>query len=316
MEFSKVWVVGLDMSETDGFIFKNVAELARRFKPEVIHFAHVAPEPDIPGEVLQDIPDLQIPELTHYRSKIQKHIEEDLGSGHNVEIHIREGNPLTELLRVCTQVKCDLLVVGEKGSKSPGVVARKIVRKSPCSILLIPELFNKSITSVLVPTDFSDYSTMALQMGETVAEKYNDCIIHALHVYKDASKYLSQVFETVHEIDEILLRRKTIDEKLTTYARHKLDEHLEKFRSNGSDIAPHTVSIDRGREISNGIDEWIRANAPDLVIIGSRGQSAPTAALLGRVSEQVYSKCNDHMLLIIKRKDENSSLLKVLLGGS
>ncbi len=315
MEFFKVWVVGLDMSPTDSFVLRNVAQLARNFRPDNIHFVHVAPEPDIPDEVLKDIPDLQVPELAYYKSKVQKYVDENFDAASSIEIHIKEGNALTELLRVCDQLTSDLLIVGEKGSKSPGRVARKIVRKSPCSVLLVPELFEKSIDSILVPTDFSDYSEKALKMGETIAEQYDGCKVNVLHVYKDASKYLSQVFETVHEIDEILLKRKTINEKLTSYAKHKLEEYLHQFQHEKLVITPHIKSIERGEEISNAIEDWIEVYSPGIVIIGAKGQSAPAAALLGRVSEQVYSKCNDHLMLIIKRKNENSSLLKVLLGS-
>ena len=315
MEFFKAWVVGLDMTPTDSFVLRNVAELARNFMPTHIHFVHVAPEPDIPEEVLKDIPDLQVPELTYYKSKVQKYVDENFDEGSNITIHIKKGNALTELLRTCDQLKSDLLIVGEKGSHSPGRVARKIVRKSPCSVLLVPEIFTKDINSVLVPTDFSDYSEKALKMSETIAERYEGCKIHALHVYKDASKYLSQVFETVHEIDEILLKRETINEKLTSYAGHKLEEYLAQFKNEKLTIFPHIKSIERGEEISNAIENWIENYNPDLVIIGAKGQSAAAAALLGQVSEQVYTKCNNHLMLIIKRKNENSSLLKVLLGS-
>ena len=313
MDFFKNWVICLDMSLTDNYIIRNVVNLAAKFQPQTLHFVHVAHKPDIPNEVLRDIPDLQIPELTYYRSKIQDYVDVNFDDNYNIKIHVIEGNPFTELLRLINRLSCDLIIVGNKGNENQGVITRKITRKAPCSVLFVPELFKESIERIVVPTDFSDYSEMALKMGQTIAGRYSGCDVNILHVYKDSSKYLSQVFETVHEIDEILVKRKTIDEKLTTYARHKLDTYLEKFKNKGHALIPHISSIDRGKEIGHAIDQWILENRPDLVIIGAKGQSSASAVLLGSVSEQVYAKGADYLLMIIKRKGENKSLLKALL---
>lgn len=313
MDFFKTWVICLDMSLTDNYIIRNVANLADKFQPETLHFVHITHKPDIPDEVLRDIPDLQIPELTYYRSKIQDYIDGHFTADYHIKIHVVEGNPFTELLRLINKLPCDLIIVGNKGDENQGVITRKLTRKAPCSVLFLPELFKESIDTIVVPTDFSDYSEMALKMSQTIAEKYDKCNVHILHVYKDSSKYLSQIFETVHEVDQILVKRRTIDEKLTTYARHKLDTYLDKFKKEGYDFIPHITSIDRGKEIGNAIDEWIKDNTPDLVIIGAKGQSAASAVLLGSVSEQVYTKGSDYLLMIIKRKGENKSLLKALL---
>ena len=314
MDFLKNWVVCLDMSLTDNYIIRNVANLADRFQPETLHFVHVSHKPDIPDEVLRDIPDLQIPELAYYKSKIQDYVDKHFRDNCNIKIHVVEGSPFAELLRLINRLPCDLVIVGNKCNENQGVITRKIARKAPCSVLFVPELFKEPINTVVVPTDFSDYSEMALRMSQMIAKKYQGCVTHILHVYKDSSKYLSQVFETVHEIDQILVKRKAIDQKLTSYAQHKLDQYLKKFKDEGYEFIPHITSIDRGKEIGNAIDEWIKANSPDLVIIGAKGQSAASAVLLGSVSEQVYDKRADHLLMVVKRKGENTGLLKALLG--
>ena len=301
------------MSLSDNYIIKNVAKLASKFKPKSLHFVHVAHKPDIPEEVLRDIPDLHIPELAYYKSKILDYVNENFAPDNNVKIHVVEGNPFTELLRLFNKLPCDLIIVGNKATENQGIITRKIARKAPCSVLFIPELFKGSIGSIVTPTDFSDYSDLALEMSHTVAKAYEDCAVHLLHIYKDSSKYLSQVFETVHEIDQILVKRKAIDQKLTTYAQHKLAKYLEKFDERGYAITPHIASIDRGKEIGDAIDEWISENTPDLLIIGAKGQSAAGAVLLGSVSEQVYAKGSDYLLMVVKRKGENNGLLRALL---
>ncbi|NER80480.1 MAG: universal stress protein [Leptolyngbya sp. SIO1D8] len=301
------------MSLTDNYIIKNVANLAEKFRPENLHFVHVSHKPDIPDEVLRDIPDLQIPELTYYKTKIQHYIDENFNSHSDVKIHVVEGNPFTELLRLMNKLPCDLVIVGNKGKENQGIITRKIARKAPCSVLFVPELFKESINSIVTPTDFSDYSNVALTTSRTIAKAYKDSVVHLLHVYKDSSKYLSQVFETVHEIDQILVKRSAIDQKLTTYAQHRLNQYLEKIKGEESGIVPHITSIERGKEIGDAIDEWIKVNTPDMVVIGAKGQSAAGAVLLGSVSEQVYTKGSDHLLMVVKRKGENNGLLRALL---
>ncbi|MEM8568173.1 MAG: universal stress protein [Bacteroidota bacterium] len=313
MKLFSNWVVGLDLTTTDEYIIQNLTQIAKKFKPTEIHLVYVASKPNFPKDVLDDIPDLHIPDMVDYKAKISNLVVEHDLSDAKVTIHILEGNPVTEILRLSDKSSADLVILGHKSKKQQGVIHKKLLRKAPCSVLFIPEIIKEEIRSIAVPTDFSDHSSMAVDLGITVAKSYDANEVHLLHVYQDATKYLSQVFETVHEINEILEKQKEIDKKLTSYAKHKLSEYIKTFDNGSTSLVPHTASIERGQDVGNAVEDWVNQYAPDLVVLGSKGENFAAATLLGSVSEHMNENDTEHLMLVIKQKGENKSLLKVLL---
>ena len=79
-------------------------------------------------------------------------------------------------------------------------------------------------------------------------------------------------------------------------------------------MVPHISSIERGREIGGAVQQWVDQYEPDLVILGSKGENSAAATLLGSVSEHMNENDTEHLMLVIKQKGENKSLLKILLG--
>ncbi|MEO1052342.1 MAG: universal stress protein [Bacteroidota bacterium] len=311
MDNFKTWVVGLDLTNKDNFILKNTAALAKKSAPEVIHFVYFPARPDLPQEVLHDIPDLQVPEIQYYESSITKEVQEHFDSEIDWKIHVREGNALTEILRLLNNISADLLILGR--GEHTGTLGRKLPRKAPCSVLLIPSKEIKEINTIAVPVDFSPYSDRALNTAKSSADAYGVKDIHVLHVYQDASKYLNQTFETSFEVQEVLAKNKVIDEKLKSYALHKLMEYLNAVEGPDHPLKPHVTSINRTKEVGDAIHDWVMERDIDMLVMGSKGQSAAAAVLLGSVPEQVYSQHFDKYILLAKKKGENISLIKALL---
>ncbi|MEM7107689.1 MAG: universal stress protein [Bacteroidota bacterium] len=315
MEMFSKWVVGLDLTATDEYIIQNLAQIAKKFGPTEIHLMHVTSKPNFPKDVLDDIPDLHLPDLVDTEVRINGLVKKYPLSDTNVTVHVLEGNPVTEILRLSDRLSADLIVLGHKSKKRQGVIHKKLLRKAPCSVLFIPEIIKEEIRSIVVPTDFSDHSSMAIDLGLTAAKAYHTKEVHLLHVYQDATKYLSQVFETVHEVNEILEKRKEIDKKLTSYAQHKLTEYIDSFNQDSTSLVPHTASIERGQDVGHAVEGWVNEYAPDLIILGSKGENFAAATLLGSVSEHMNENDTEHLMLVIKQKGENKSLLKILLGS-
>ncbi|MEM9388944.1 MAG: universal stress protein [Bacteroidota bacterium] len=309
------WVVGLDLTSTDDFIVNNVATMAQKFEPTAIHFVHVAGIPTIPKDVLDDIPDLHLPDLVDFKSKVSELVASKFQKKYSTTVHIQEGNPVTEILRLSDKLKADLVILGHKRMKRQGTIHKKLLRKAPCSVLFVPEIVKEAIQSIVVPTDFSKHSSIAVDLSKTIAQAYDSKEVHLLHIYQDASKYLSQVFETVHEVNEILEKRKEIDQKLTSYADHKLSEYIGSIKNGFTGFLPHIASIDHGQDVGNAVESWINKHGPDLVILGSKGENSAAATLLGSVSEHMNENDTEHLMLVIKQKGENKSLLKILLGS-
>ncbi|MCA6074739.1 universal stress protein [Fulvivirga sedimenti] len=303
MNFYKNWLIALDMSDTDQYIFSNLVKLEKELKPERLTFLHVVHPADLPREVLSDIPDLNEPELRFYENRIQQYINES-GITTPYDIEVREGHALTVILQLTQDLENDLVVVGKKGNE--GLVERKIARKSGISILFVPEK-EMEFQHVLVPVDFSEHSLQAMHVAESL-HKHTSC----LTVYRDSSKYINQVAETVDEVEEILVKRNLLDQKLATYTEHKLKEFVEPFRAINPDC--FIEGINKSTDIGQSILKWASNHPADMIIIGARGKTAAAAALLGSVSERVYSGLTDRYLLVVKKPGENVGLIKALLG--
>jgi len=306
MEFYTNWLVGLDLTETDNYVIQNMVQLCKRFKPAKVTFLHVANPPDLPREVLAEIPDLHEPEILFFEKRISQLVSE-YGLEADHEIIVREGHPLTTILEILDTGEHDLIVVGKKGRE--GNVERKIARKAGISALFIPEKVI-DMRHILVPVDFSEHAKLALDVAAGMAESVDD--VSCLHVYRDASKYISQVVETLDDVQNLIAQRNLLDQKLAAYANHKLQETLNQY----PDFQPkvYLEGINKTFDIGEFICKWAGEHPADMIIMGARGKTAAAAALIGAVSEQVYAGIDERMLLIIKKPGENVGLIRALLG--
>ena len=259
-----------------------------------------------------DIPDLLMPDIKQATVYLEGVVKDCFHPEQPVQIHVLSGNQLTELLQFENDNKIDLAILGRRNMNRVGVLSKKMVRKSACSVMLMPDKFIETINSILLPIDFSAYSDLALNVVHDFENGNLPPVVHALHVYKDATKYLSQVFETADEIDRILSKRTEIDKRLTAYAQHELDDYLDKMKR--PSIQKHIASIERGKSVGQPIDALINKIRPDLLVMGSKGKTTSATALIGEVSESMLPHNGEHITLILKKPGENKGFLASLLG--
>ncbi len=308
----KNWTLCLEMSAKDEAVLKVAARLAQKFKPERINLLHIMETSDLPDEVLNEFPDLHHPELANIQSNLEGFGTHYFGADVNVNVAVIEGDIVTELLRYNIDNKVDLIFIGCEKVNS-GALVKKVARKSSGSVIVVPEGASLDVEHIAISTDFSDHSTMAMKSGLQLAENLNINKISALHVYKDASKYLNESIETAYDVNEVISKRAQINKKLKVYSEHKLADHV-KAVNNGLDINQHTIAVPSIRRKSQPLQEWIVNNNVDMVVMGAKGESIAKAVLLGSVTEEVYTELHDQIVLLVKKKGENKKFLKALLG--
>ncbi|GEM_PF-1009131 len=307
------WMIAMDLSRNDMTFLQNVATLANQFLPSEIHLVYVQQDLNIPKSVLKDIPDLHMPDVKLSENKMKAMMKACFHADHRVKVHVKTGNTLSELLKFSQKNDIDLIALSRPKMTEVSIRTVKLVRKATCSVLLVPEeLTNPEVNKVLIPIDFSKYSDMALQVVNEFEQGPIVPKVHALHVYKDGTRYLDQVFETKDEIDAVLNNQTAINAQLEKYAQHELEEYLSK--RNQPSIEKHIAPVSRTQPINEPIDVMINEIQPELVIIGSKGKDTSAAALLGEVSESMVPKKGNHMTLILKQKGENLGIIKSLLG--
>ena len=152
------------------------------------------------------------------------------------------------------------------------------------------------VNRILVPVDFSDFSPKLCEYAYGVAKKFNADIL-LFHTYfasaietvpfSDSYTYNSTVVEVLSEVEK---NAKAKIKELYYDIRNR----LEKEKIEGIEV-DYTLS---GGTASSEILNLCKRYQPDLMIMGSRGETAGTTNLLGSVVSNVIEEAQVPMLII------------------
>ena len=132
--------------------------------------------------------------------------------------------------------------------------------------------------TILVATDFSDASALALTYAQELARRF-DASLHLLHVAADAD--VSPGTEALWGFSETEVRRRRVDE-----AAAKLADLCPAEE-------PPAFDVRTAVEVGPPADRVVRYagdNQVDLIVMGTRGRGAVEAVLLGSVAAHVVRR--------------------------
>jgi len=134
-----------------------------------------------------------------------------------------------------------------------------------------------TIKKILVPTDFSELSKIALPYAVDLARKYGAKII-IFHSF-DEDLLTPIVYETGWDAEKYFA-------KLQTDFDAAVEQFLEGIDIEGIEIESHLVSGKPFVEIL----KFVKEQGIDLIVMSTHGRSGLTHALLGSVTEKVVRK--------------------------
>jgi len=109
----------------------------------------------------------------------------------NVKVLWKSGDPVKEILKACKEEKIDLLVAGALKKENLvnhylGTVARKIMHKADCSVLMItnPSLESKPLKNIIVNAEDSPYAEYAIYAACHWNQTIPDTWIHIVRELK------------------------------------------------------------------------------------------------------------------------------------
>ena len=144
--------------------------------------------------------------------------------------------------------------------------------------------------SILVPTDFSEFSDNALQTAKDIAKQYN------------AKIYLLHVISTVRPcgvdycIDEQTID--TLEKKGIEFSQDMMQKQIVKVvHPENVEIEPYVASGQAHEEIL----KQQRSRNIDLIVIASHGKTGILAHLLGSVAEKVVRGATCPVVLLKKK---------------
>lgn len=157
------------------------------------------------------------------------------------------------------------------------------------------------VNRILVPIDFSEFSPRLCEYAMNIAKKFNADIL-LFHTYfasaietvpfSDSYTYNATVIEVLSEVEK---NAKAKLKELYYDVRNKLEE--EKIE--GIEVDYSLSGGTASSEILNLCDTY----QPDLVIMGSRGESAGTKNLLGSVVSNVIEEAEAPILILSDQRE-------------
>ncbi len=295
----------LELNEHDETIFDFVNRIAAVLEDQLesISFLHVAEEIDIPKAILDKYPGL-IPNIDE---SINQAIEEKLESFDHIndvkEISISTlgGAKLQQVPKFIRENDIDLLIVNRVEDDDEEIRhLQKLIRRSSCSVALIPPSVPSNVKNLLVPLDFSNNSLMALKTAKDLCTKHNDMHIHGLHIFNLPHGYFKTGLTKEQFIDELISNAKQEIEKFlkeTGVDRNRFTMHYRQLNSNG---------------IPYMINRFAFNHKIDAVVLGSRGGTTLSSLFLGRVTEALIDRDQYLPLIVVKNKGENLKIWEAI----
>ena len=256
------------------------------------------------GPESTDDPKVGVPEL---RERVLRLLPADVSQRTEVEVH--QGQGFEDILITARDGDLDLIVKGRRlpaHQAAVGAAFTKLARKSPCSVLLVPNYCRPHFSRVLVPVDFSDHSKLSLRAAldiaragaTTVGSETPQVLIQHVASVGYGYQKLGVTFEQAMQQQEQAFKKR-VQEFLVGVDYQGIE--LESFYTCSEDIAAAVHDLAAARKM-------------DMIVIGSRGLTAAAAAILGSTAEQVLLR-SPQPVMIVKEKGETHGLLDALLGS-
>ena len=199
-----------------------------------------------------------------------------------VEISLRNGNVVQEILAQAKTSRPDLMVIGSHGRGGIqrlvlGSVAEKVLRLATCPVLTVRRgvrLVRRSrspFATILCPTDFSAAANKAVAYAKRLAQE------------ADAKLILMTAVEWPFGDEVTSGAVAELQKSIASNASDALTRLLPRPASNG----PRAQAIVAVGKASAAIVKVARARSVDLIVMGVSGRGALDMALLGSTTHHV-----------------------------
>ncbi len=300
----KKWIVCLDLSKMDEVVLGYVNFLAERLKPESIHFLHVVQSVGTLHNLIEEFPELESEEDLYdlMEKQVQETIDEkfthkDIETG----ILMRKGSATDQIIKMMEADWPDLLILGKKNAyKGEGVLARRVVKYVPCSVLFVPETARQSLDSITVPVDFSEQSVWATKFALEMVKEQKGQVV-AQHLFDYPKQYFPYMPDkkTMKKIDEDVKNKKAA-----------FQEEFKKV-----DDLDVELTLQEDGKMSDNIYDLCITNQTDLIVVWSKARSTMLSMLKDKLPDRMANYQFSIPLLILKSKERNKKMFLSFLKG-
>jgi len=292
-------LVYLDNSARDANTIANACEFCKASNPNKVIFLNVVKDFNIPDNVLKQFPELVSNALIDREKSIKLIVSEYFDCNTEYDTLIRKGNELKEIISVSASLKSDLIIIG-KSKESESVFATRLARRSPCSILIIPEGTKVDFSEIFVPVDFSDYSILSIEMALKLA---ND---------RGAKIYVENTYQIPSSYRYSGKSHRDFDKLMQENALKELQLILQHVEPGKDEIIP-ILSLDKGDGLVNTVYKEAKKKGVKLLVMGAKGKTTASAFFIGGKAERMIRINNSFPFLIIRKKGDKQGLIESYL---
>ncbi|GAA4821842.1 universal stress protein [Algivirga pacifica] len=289
-------LVALDLSEMDLNLIRYTLRISKSMDIKKIILLHVASENSLKRSKKQHDKILQQMKDTVAQAS------ENAADHYAIAYEITEGEPVAQIQRVSKEQSCDIIVIGKKKiGDGTGTKARRLTRRSLCSVLTLTEVPASGVNKILLPIDFYEMSQRALKSAINFCRKSNASLT-CLHITKLPTGYHTSG-KSPEEYANILKEHaeKRFQNLLKTMDAEDLSidfrVHFDQTNSKGAKIIFNIALVEDA----------------DIIVMGSRGRSTIAATLLGSTTEKLLVNNISIPTLVIKNKEKNLGFFEALL---
>lgn len=293
-------LIGMNLTDQDIPVVQYAGKISHMANSKNAHFLHVALNQDIPDNIKNEFPEIvkKIPASAKGKQEETVRAHFNGNTETQTSLDIIEGKRLYAMLHAVRDKDIDLVIIGRKGEKYTRNLSERLVRKAPCSVLIVPEKSETKISKILVATDFSEHSVNAMDVAVAFASAAGNAEIICLHIYDVPIGYY-ETGKSWHEFAEIMKQNAEKE-----YARF-----IEGVETKGVPVRP---VFKQAKKPVDAIKEVVEEEKVDLVSIGSRGRSASAAILLGSITERLIWECKVP-IIAVKNKGDGMHFIEALL---
>ncbi|HOX82033.1 MAG TPA: universal stress protein [Chryseolinea sp.] len=219
----------------------------------------------------------------------------------NLKIVWEKGNPVDRILKTCSREQVDLLIAGALKKESMvkyylGTIARKILRKADCSVLVLtsPSILPTQIKNIVANTEDTEFIEEVLTTACTIGQKENSNFLHIVREIKMYGLTMSAT-ENCTEEEYAALRQNLVQDEIT-----EVEEILLRIPHEGLKVNVKLLSGKSGFELSQFAQ---RKNAELLIVGAPQRKFSFFDRLFTHDQEYLFADLPCNLLVINPRKE-------------
>lgn len=298
-------LVALDLTELDPLLIKFASFTARSAAAEKVYFVNILRNIHIPAEVLKEFPDLIKNAVEERHRQMTSLVKENFEPMEGVKLQyiVKDGQPAKRILQMAKDSDIDLVLAGKKRTlKGSGVLVQRLARRASCSLLIVPEGSQVKMQKLLVPSDFSPNSKLALQTALSIARRNTpdaQLVVQNVFAIPAGYHYTGKSYEAFAEI-------------MQKHAHRDYKKFIKTINTQNVKIKD-VYSVDKNdNKMSDIYDKAIEIKA-DGIVMGAKGRTAATALFLGSIAERAIQMNEKFPLLIVRPKGQNAGFIDFIL---